>query len=546
MSGKVSRRSFLAAGAGAVLAPLAYQQWVHRFSLPNSQTAGPNASLGHILRGDAELPKPSREEEIPVVIVGGGPSGLSAAWRLNKKNFRDFRLFELGDQVGGCSASGRNSTSAYPMGAHYVPLPAEDSHLMRELLTDLKVITGYNSTGHAIYDRNHVAHSPLDRILIDGHWYKGIVPKHGAQPGEIEQIRAFSAKMNELRAARGKDGRRLFSIPIEQSSRDEAGLRYDRISMKDFLLENGWDSPRLHWWVNYCCRDDFATSFEQASAWAGIHYHAARGGDADNVPSFAVLTWPQGNGWLVERLREISAEQIVTQALVSNIKPVDGGAEVDVYFPATKTVTRYHTEAVIYSGPRFTAARVLEPWRQAPPAHIQAFDYAPWVVANVTMDSLPNSPFDEQKLSWDNVNFESESMGYVVATHQEIGREQPGTVLTWYRPLTHKPGREARMEARERSQTEWTDLVVSDLEIMHPGIRKQIKNIEICVWGHGMVRPTVGFVWGEERQAALKPVGRVHFAHSDMSGVPIFEEANYRGATAADQVLSLVQNRSRG
>jgi hypothetical protein len=38
-------------------------------------------------------------------------------------------------------------------------------------------------------------------------------------------------------------------------------------------------------------------------------------------------------------------------------------------------------------------------------------------------------------------------------------------------------------------------------------------------------------------QRAAEPIGNVHFAHSDLSGFSLFEEAQYRGVAAAEQVL---------
>jgi hypothetical protein len=35
-------------------------------------------------------------------------------------------------------------------------------------------------------------------------------------------------------------------------------------------------------------------------------------------------------------------------------------------------------------------------------------------------------------------------------------------------------------------------------------------------------------------------LGNVHFAHTDMSGISIFEEAQYRGVLAAKKVLGQV------
>jgi hypothetical protein len=65
-----------------------------------------------------------------------------------------------------------------------------------------------------------------------------------------------------------------------------------------------------------------------------------------------------------------------------------------------------------------------------------------------------------------------------------------------------------------------------------------VTRLDAWVWGHGMVLPKPGFVWGAERRDAALPRGPVHFAHSDLSGGSIFEEANYRGVAAAEAVLA--------
>ena len=55
-----------------------------------------------------------------------------------------------------------------------------------------------------------------------------------------------------------------------------------------------------------------------------------------------------------------------------------------------------------------------------------------------------------------------------------------------------------------------------------------------------MVRPSVGAVFASERQAlkaAPRGLDGLLFAHSDISGLSLFEEAQYRGVTAADRAL---------
>ena len=40
-----------------------------------------------------------------IVIIGAGPCGLGAAWRLHELGIDNYRLFEKNDHVGGLSAS---------------------------------------------------------------------------------------------------------------------------------------------------------------------------------------------------------------------------------------------------------------------------------------------------------------------------------------------------------------------------------------------------------------------------------------------------------
>jgi hypothetical protein len=57
-------------------------------------------------------------------------------------------------------------------------------------------------------------------------------------------------------------------------------------------------------------------------------------------------------------------------------------------------------------------------------------------------------------------------------------------------------------------------------------------------WGHAMIRPRPGFVWGGARAAAARPYRGVYFANADLSGVGLFEEAFYHGVRAAEEVLA--------
>jgi hypothetical protein len=129
-----------------------------------------------------------------------------------------------------------------------------------------------------IYDERYLCATPQERIYRNGLWEEGLLPQRGLDAAELAQQKRFHDRMAELKQATGHDGRRLFAIPMALSSRDAAGLALDRISFRQWLLDNGFTAPTLHWLANYACRDDYGMDYAQTSAWAGLHYFACRTG----------------------------------------------------------------------------------------------------------------------------------------------------------------------------------------------------------------------------------------------------------------------------
>jgi hypothetical protein len=95
-----------------------------------------------------------------------------------------------------------------------------------------------------------------------------------------------------------------------------------------------------------------------------------------------------------------------------------------------------------------------------------------------------------------------------------------------------------RTRLLQMSWNECAEFIIRDLSHAHPKIRDLISHLDIFRWGHAMVQPRVGFIWGEARKRAAHPHGNIFFAHSDLSGFSIFEEAQYRGVLAAERILA--------
>jgi hypothetical protein len=311
--------------------------------------------------------------------------------------------------------------------------------------------------------------------------------------------------------------------------------------MADWLARHGYRSEYLRWYLDYSYRDDFGVPAAQVSAWAGLHYFAARKGRAHNAPADAVLTWPTGNHHLAEALRQQGgAGRIQTNALVFGVhEATDNQVDVLVYDATTRRSTTLRARHVIAAAPWHVAKHLLPQ-----PAPALAPLHAPWLVANLLVDGYPGGP--GQPLCWDNVRYGSPALGYIDAEHQALrGFEEPGPrSLTFYWALPTDPAHPAaaRQHALASTYHDWLTLILTELDLMHPGLATRVQAAELWVWGHGMVAPAPGYVWGTARAQTRQPQlgGRIHLAHTDFSGVSVFEEAFHQGLRAARAVAQAV------
>jgi hypothetical protein len=506
-------------------------------SLITGSIQGAPSSIGHKLRVATSGPIQSTRH-INTVIVGGGISGLSAGWWLNKEGFSDFLLLELDKTMGGNSVGSENETSRYPWGAHYLPIPTEQSSYVRTLLEETGSIQGYDAaTKEPIYNELHLCSDPHERLFMEGKWHEGLIPQKGLSHSDREQFARFFAKIETLKTAYGSDKKKAFALPLAFSSEDTKWTKLDQISFADYLDQKGYTSRPLRWYLNYCCRDDYGTTTKNVSAWAGLHFFASRTGTGSNCESQAVLTWPEGNYFLAKALAKNLNQNIRTNALVTAIDRLSQNSYQLTFQDTTnESFHQIHCENIIYAAPRFTALRTIKiPEFFKDQSYSADLTYNPWLVANVTVSKAPaglGAP-----LSWDNVSYYSPSIGYIVANHQSTNLHNDHHVLTYYFPLSDWRPDVARTIAGQRSWHDWSRFIAADLETMNPDLRGHIQNIDVWLWGHAMISPKPGYIWGASREKMQKSLQNLHFAHSDMSGISIFEEAQYHGVEAAKKVL---------
>lgn len=513
----MKRRSFLlGAGAGTAVA-LGSVAGYWRWQEITPTIHAPGKREGHFLRDRQALPAPSHEVNTDVAIFGSGIAGLTAAWKLNREGHQNFLVID-GPQPYGNAAGGRHGELEFPTGAHYLPLPTRESFHVREILHDLGILLRNPQSERPYYDERCVLHAPQERVLFNGNWQEGLIPKEGVPAAELHEHERFFNEMDRLKTTRGSDGRRLFVLPSALSSTDPEWQSLDRISFKTWLDRNDYRSPTLHWYLDYSCRDDYGCGYEQVSAWAGLHYCCSRGGEAENAGAGEWLTWPGGLQPIAAAMNQRSGNRRRDGTAVAINTTKQGIEALCVEFiggqPRTFIVK---ARIAICAMPLFVASRVIRSMPEFgfdPTVHMPA--YAPWLVSNFLMRAFPTEQPDAP-LSWDNVVYGSQGLGYVVSTHQDIRVTPPEkTVFTAYTALAERTPEQARRWLDTTSPAELLELATTDLRAaygLHFG--RLVERADITLRPHAMSSPRSGFRSNAGLRALRELDGPILFAHAD-------------------------------
>ena len=546
MKGILTRRDLLVAFLGAPIAAAACARRPFAGGLPPGELVGPSAELGHRIR-DGFRPEPSAESwrDVSVAIVGGGVAGLSAAWRLDAVGIQDYVVLELEPEAGGTSRGGTSRVVGYPWGAHYVPAPFKENRALVTLFDEMGIFEGRDSHGDPVVREQYLCRDPQERIFYRGRWYEGLYLRIAASAEDLRQLDAFREEMRRWDRWRDARGRPAFAIPVSRCSDDPEVTALDGISMRQWMDERNFTSPRLRWYVAYACRDDYGASLERTSAWAGVFYFTSRvGEESDEAQS--LVTWPEGNAHLVGYLAGRAGDRLHTGLAACDVRPVGEGAdarvEVVAYDVTRNTAVGIRAQYVICAAPRYLVPKIVAPFRDDAPSFLAEFEYGSWTVANLHLSDRPKTPPLSFLPSWDNVLYESPSLGYINATHQALLDYGP-TVFTWYYPVIGEDPKAAREKLLGQGRDEWAEIALSDLEVAHPEIRSLTERVDVMRWGHAMITPRPGFMWGGARERAAAPFRRIHFAHTDLSGVALFEEALDHGVRAAEEVATALGRR---
>ena len=513
---------------------------------PPARERGDSYDLCHELAEGERWPIPPASGKLyDCIVIGGGISGLAAAWKLGKLKRDDVLVLERNPAVGGFCRDERSGRQCYSIASSYTEFP--DTGTLIELYTDLGVVSGLDAAGRPVVAERYRPKSTDSKDYINGVWYddawdSGIDNLPLTKPCR-DDLKAFRDDLRHWDAFVGADGREAFAKPTDASTTDAAAGDLDRFTLKEYTARKGWN-PSLSEFFDPFIRSALGTTHDRVSAWAAISFLSGEFGfvsDAD-APSTArqslsILTQPGGNGYLSRLLaNRLGAARLRTDAMVIRVRNV--GDEVEVTCLEGETPRTLRARTAIYAAPRYMAPHVLPELAADARAEAKTFRYAPYLVANVHVSRTPAPGM------WNGLaHGDFFITDFVVADWSGLADSAAASaarpnVLTVYAPLV-VPGQ--RLELLTRPADYYETRILADLDRLLPGVRATVTGVDLYRWGHAMVVADKGFVFGAARRNATTPLGRIFFAHHDVEGVPAFENAvssAVRAAREADRTIA--------
>ena len=460
-----TRRDFVAMLLGAPLAPRAAAR-ARRGSRPASLVETGDDARGHAAIRDARrlpaAPAPRVARAPASSIVGAGVAGLAAAWELRRRGITDV----VGARArrrrpAAPRAAARSAVTPYPWGAHYIVAPQQDQADLIALLERARRDRGLRRRWHAGRStRRCAAASPRSACSTAAAGTRASTSTPARAPRIAGSSRRSTPRSIAWSAWRDAGGRRAFAIPVSRRERLRRGhARSTSISFAAWLDARGFTSERLRWLCDYACRDDYALTAADTSAWAGLFYFAARRAAAGATYQ-SVVTWPDGNGALVRHL----ATRRARSRPASRSRSVDEDGAVDRDRPG-----RRRSACARGAVDRRGAGVRREPDRAGPPRRRRARLRRVGGRERPPARAAPRARAARRRRGT-TCSATARASATCRATHQR-GRDRGPTVWTWYYPFTGEPAPRRASSSPARGYAEWAEVVLADLERAHPDVR---------------------------------------------------------------------------
>ncbi len=451
---------------------------------------------------------PAPVEHFDVVIVGGGMSGLSAAYKLPGKKVL---LIEGNPRMGGNSKTQYVGKTFISQGAAYLGAFEPGDELDR-LYTELNIKRYMRNTG------GESEPVTFRGKIVNNFW-----------AGETDPNRANDFKnAKELLADIYEN--KLPELPIWNSSASARSYLngLDRISFTNFLKrELGQIHPHVMEMITLYCWSSFSGSPDEISAAQGLYFFASDTHGGANV-------LPGGNGLLAsamfEKLRTRSGVTMLAPCFAVDIRTSGGKAQICFKNPAGILQTVTATKCIVASQ-KMVAKHVIDGLGEKQKKAMSLISYRAYLVANLFMrkkipspgydvyalqGTVPSDPYNDSK---------SRTVADIVYADWASKDNVDRSVLTCYIPLPYDMAQQYLFI--DTLYPKYVDRVRASVEPQLAGMGLNwgdVGGMRLVRYGHSMPLAQTGQIADGTFENAGQDIGGcIYFANQDNWGNPCFE-----------------------
>jgi protoporphyrinogen oxidase len=447
-------------------------------------------------KGNQFFTRPPASAHHDIVIVGGGVSGLAAAYRLQH---RDVLLLEKEPHWGGNAYAMDYNGSSYCTGSAFLSRDEYTYTFAKEIgLNPLPI--------------NNPDASIIRGELIPDTWGGGL-NKLPYPPLIREGFKKFKKEMLAIDVE--KRGRELFNVPFSEFMK----LYPDEIKQ---------------WWDSYGPSNWGATSDETAAGLGIAELQEIAAEDSDD-PRY---TWPGGLGAITRKLAEIlqpqCGERMRTGA--TTVAVINGKQDVQVTYMEAGQLKTVSAKAVIMATPKFITRRIVDGLPEKQSEAMNRIRYIPYPVVNLIFDKpVFNHGYD----TWCPGNSFTDIVVADWVIRHESDYKQKYNILTCYTPMKEE---DRGYLLNETSARKIAANVLSDFQKLMPASNVDPIEVHIYRRGHPLYMSTPG-LYTEVQPLVRQPLDRVFFANTDSEGP---ESTTSAGILAAQRAVKQAEARLAG